>query len=330
MTTLASPIEQAVALHGASVLDALTDAELEAMWYDWQMWARPNQLPPDGDWLTWVIMTGRGWGKTRTGAEWVRDRVNEGARRIALVGRTPADARDVMVEGESGLLSVFPREQAPSYEPSKRRITFHTGAVATLYSSENPDQLRGPQHDTAWCDELGSFKTSESWTNLQLGLRLGEPRQIVTTTPRPTHVIREVIKDEKTVLTRGSTYENKSNLAGNFLDQVKRLYEGTRLGQQEIHGELLEDTPGALWARKDIRYVGDEGCPKIVPELTRIYVAVDPACRMANHLPRRASSRQALSATAPSTFLADSSVRGSVDERAVESSRNTTPSKPTS
>ena len=113
MTTLTSPIEQAVALHGASVLDELTDAELEAMWYDWRVWARPNQLPPDGDWLTWVIMTGRGWGKTRTGAEWVRDRVNEGARRIALVGRTPADGRDVMVEGESGILSVFPREQDP-------------------------------------------------------------------------------------------------------------------------------------------------------------------------------------------------------------------------
>ena len=163
-----------------------------------------------------------------------------------------------MIEGESGLLNVFPPNQKPLYEPSKRRVTFHTGIHATVFSSENPEQLRGPQHAKSWTDELGSFKTREAWDNLQLGLRLGTPKQIVTTTPRPISTIRELVKDAEeegwTTVTRGTTYENRSNLAPSFFRQVIRRYEGTRRGQQELMGLLLEDVPGALWSRSIIKY----------------------------------------------------------------------------
>ena len=163
-TRTTSPIEQAVAKFGAEAfLAAFSERELSTLRHDWDQWARPSQLPPPGDWITWLYLAGRGTGKTRTAAEWVRDRVdsNQG-HLIALVGRTPADARDVMIEGESGLLNVYPPDKRPVYEPSKRRVTFHNGATATVYSSENPDQLRGPSHDTAWCDELASFKNRRS------------------------------------------------------------------------------------------------------------------------------------------------------------------------
>ena len=221
-------------------------------------------------------MAGRGFGKTRTGSEWVRQRVHEGAQRIALVGRTPGDVRDVMVEGESGILNVFPESEKPLYEPSKRRITFHTGAIATVYSSENPDQLRGPQHDAAYCDELATFKTSEAWDNLQLGLRLGNPRQIVTTTPRPVSVLRDLIAQPDTVITRGTTYENRSNLADAFFRQVIRRYEGTHLGQQELQGLLLDAVPGALWSREMLHY-------KEPPDLVRVVVGVDPSISEADN-----------------------------------------------
>ena len=269
---MTSPLERAVRNSGPNaVLDALSKPEKAALRYMWHLHARASQLPPDGDWLTWLVLTGRGWGKTRVMSEWIRGRIESGeARRIALVGRTPADARDVMVEGESGLLSVFPPDQRPDYEPSKRRITFHTGAVATVYSSENPDQLRGPQHDTAACDELATFKSPEAFDNLQLGLRLGRPRQIVTTTPRPVRVLRDLMGGADTVITRGTSYENRTNLAPAFYRQVIRRYEGTRRGQQEIMGLLLEDVPGALWQRSMIKH-------KAAPEMERIVVGIDPS-----------------------------------------------------
>lgn len=269
---LQSPIQQAIARVGAETfLASLTARERSILAYRWRMWARPSQMEPDGDWITWVIMAGRGFGKTRTGAEWVRHRIDTGvARRVALVGRTPGDARDVMIEGESGLLNVWPPALRPNYEPSKRRLTFHTGAIATTFSSENPDQLRGPQHDTAWCDELGTFGDGDAWDNLQLGLRIGDPRQIVTTTPRPVRTIRDLVKDEDAVITRGTTYENRANLAPAFLKQVLSRYEGTRRGQQEILGLLLDDVPGALWQRTMIEYVQP-------PDLIRTIVAVDPS-----------------------------------------------------
>ena len=187
--------------------------------------------------------------KSRTGAETVREWVTAGERfPIALLGRTPADVRDVMIEGESGLLNVFPPNQKPLYEPSKRRVTFHTGIHATVYSSENPEQLRGPQESKAWTDELGSFKTREAWDNLQLGLRLGTPKQIVTTTPRPISTIRELVKDAEeegwTTVTRGTTYENRSNLAPAFFRQVIRRYEGTTPRAAGTYGVALRGCSG--------------------------------------------------------------------------------------
>ena len=269
---MTSLLERAVRNAGPdAVLGALSEPEKAALRYIWRLHARKNQLPPPGDWLTWLVMAGRGYGKTRTGAEWVRMRVEAGeAQRIALVGRTPADARDVMVEGESGILSVFPSDLKPDYEPSKRRITFHTGAVATVYSSENPDQLRGPQQDTAWVDELGTFKHQEAFDNLQMGLRLGNPRQIVTTTPRPVRVLRDLLEDTDAVVTRGTSYENRANLAPAFFPQVIARYEGTRRGQQEIEGLLLDEVPGALWTREMVRYQDP-------PEMRRVVVGVDPS-----------------------------------------------------
>lgn len=217
-------------------------------------------------------MAGRGFGKTRTGAEWVRHQVDTGKRRIALVAPIASDARDVMVEGESGLLSVFPPHERPLYEPSKRRVTFANGAIATTYSADEPDRLRGPQHDAAWCDEIGAWHYPETWDMLMFGLRLGDdPRCVATTTPKPTKIVRDLVSQPNTVITRGSTYENKANLAPAFIDQIVRRYEGTRLGRQELAGELLIDVPGALWTLA----MFDERRP--APDLARVVVAIDPA-----------------------------------------------------
>ena len=284
MTTvanMASQIEQAVARVGPDTfLSRFTENELLALNYDWRLWARPTQIAPPGDWITWLVMAGRGFGKTRLAAEWIRERVeSKQTRRMALVGRAPDDVRYTMIEGESGLLSVFPADKKPDYEPSKGQITFHTGAIGHVYSSGNPDSLRGPQHDTAWCDELASFKTAETWDNLQLGLRLGTPRQVATTTPRPVSTLRNLAQDESgnVVITRGRTFDNKANLPPAFLQQVIARYRGTRLGQQELEGLLMEDVPGALWQRSNIRYVGADGCPAMLPELRRVIIAVDPS-----------------------------------------------------
>src|SRR5439155_16336128 len=189
---------------------------------------------------------------------------------------TAADARDVLVEGESGILAVAPPWFRPVYEPSKRRLTWPNGAMATTFSAEEPERLRGPQHDAAVCDELGAWSHPETWDMLQFGLRLGgNPRCLVATTPRPTRLIRELLAREgrDVAVTRGSTYENRANLAPGFFDQVIRKYEGTRLGRQELNAELLEDTPGALWTLKRI----EQSRRECVPNLVRIVVAVDPA-----------------------------------------------------
>lgn len=258
----------------AQTIRALSEADALALVHDWRSWARPEQLAPPGDWFVWLILAGRGWGKTRTGAEFVRDRVDLGiARRIALVARTAADTRDVMLEGESGLLNVFPPHQRPIYEPSKRRVTFYTGATATLYSADEPSLLRGPQHDTAWADELAAWQYPEAWDHLVFGLRLGVPRAVVTTTPRPTELVRALAKRPTTVLTRGSTYDNARNLARQFLAEVRAKYEGTRLGRQELYAEILDDTPGALWSRARI----ERAFCRTRPSLARVVVAVDPS-----------------------------------------------------
>src|SRR6516165_3904230 len=238
-------------LHRDRPFAALTSAEARALLYDWAFWARANQLPPDGEWRVWLVLAGRGFGKTRTGAEMIRARVAaRTAHRLALVAPTAGDARDVMVEGESGILAISPPWERPLYEPSKRRLTWPNGAVATLFSADEPERLRGPQHDAAWCDELASWRYPEAWDMLMLGLRLGaDPRVVVTTTPRPTKLIRKLIADPTVVVTRGTTYENSANLAPAFLGQIVRKYKGTWLGRQEIDAELLESAPGALWNR---------------------------------------------------------------------------------
>lgn len=257
-------------------LDSLTDDELVQLRHDWPFWARPQQLQPDGNWLTWLILAGRGFGKTRTGAETVRAWIDSGNYgRIALVAETAADARDVMVEGESGILAVSPPWHKPHYEPSKRRLTWPNGAIATLYNATEPDQLRGPQHDAAWCDELAKWAyAQETWDQLQFGLRLGQrPRQVVTTTPRPIPVVRQLIASKTTITTKGRTLDNAGNLAPSFLSTVVARYEGTRLGRQELDAEILDDAPGALWTRAMI----DAAKVDSVPDLVRIVVAVDPS-----------------------------------------------------
>lgn len=220
-------------------------------------------------------MSGRGWGKTRTGAEWVRRLVErEGVRRIALVGATAADVRDTMVEGESGLLAVCPPDYKPVYEPSRRRVVWPNGAAAYIYSAEEPNRLRGPQHEAAWEDELASWKYPETHDMLLFGLRLGaRPRTIITTTPKPIPVMKKILADPSTITVRGSTYENIRNLSPIFVDYIRGKYEGTRLGAQELHAEILEDVEGALWNRDLL----ERNRVLKYPQLKKILVSVDPA-----------------------------------------------------
>lgn len=253
-----------------------TQADLDALKTDWRIVGRPNQQAPEGAWRTWLLLAGRGFGKTRTGAEWVRSQIAAGRSRIALVAPTAADARDVVVEGESGLLAVCRRAgQEPLYEPSKRRITWPSGAMATTYSADEPDRLRGPQHDAAWCDELAAWRYPEAWDMLRFGLRLGDdPRTVVTTTPKPVAILRDLMAASDTIVTRGSTYDNAANLAPGFIQAIRQRYEGTRLGRQELNAELLDDVPGALWSRTMIEDALVRSTP---PAMTRVVVAIDPA-----------------------------------------------------
>jgi predicted phage terminase large subunit-like protein len=244
----------------------------------WRAKARRSQLPPDGDWLGWLLMAGRGFGKTFSGAGWVNELVENGtAGRIALVAPTAADARDTMVEGQSGLLRMAPSWNRPQYEPSKRRLTWPNGAIATTFSSEEADRLRGPEHDAAWADELAAWNEPQAtWDMLMFGLRLGKrPRWLATTTPRPIKLLKELLAREgrDVVVTRGSTFENEDNLAPTFLAAVRQRYEGTRLGRQELNAELLSDMPGALWQLDWL----DRDRVAVVPDLKRIVVAIDPA-----------------------------------------------------
>lgn len=248
---------------------------MAALACDFRLWGRPSQLAPPGDWRVWLLLAGRGFGKTRSGAEWVRMMAEEErAERIALVAPTAADIRNVMIEGVSGILATAHPAYRPIFEPTRRRLEWPNGVVAYGYSADEPDRLRGPQHDAAWCDELAAWRYPEAWDMLMLGLRLGiDPRAVVTTTPKPTSLIRRLVRDAGTVVTKGSTWENKGNLAPVFLADIVRRYEGTRLGRQELEAELLEDTPNALWTRDTIEAARVEKAPA----LARIVVAIDPA-----------------------------------------------------
>jgi phage terminase large subunit-like protein len=240
---------------------------------DWQRIARPEQIAPRGGWVFWLILAGRGWGKTRTGAEWTRRKVRSN-RYVNLIGATAADARDILVEGESGILAVCPRWERPEYQPSKTRLVWPNGAVSLIFSADEPDRLRGKQHGALWADELAAWRYAEAWDQAKLGLRLGRhPQACITTTPRPIKIIRDLIDDPVTIVTRGRTADNAKNLAPAFLSQITRLYDGTRLGRQELNAEILDDNPGALWKREQIDLL------RVVqaPELRRIVVAIDPA-----------------------------------------------------
>lgn len=267
------PIEQQKAFLRS--IEELDDEAATVLQYDWECWAREKQLPPEGSWRYWLILAGRGFGKTRTGAEWVRGEIDAGKKRVALVGPTAADVRDVMVEGESGILNVCPPWDRPLYQPSKRRLVWPNGAMAFLYSAEEPERLRGPQHDAAWADELAAWTyLQETWDQLQFGLRLGDdPRACITTTPKPLPLVRQLVADPDCVTSRGSTYDNRVNLADAFVSKIIKRYEGTRLGRQELQAELLEDVPGALWSFETLVKARVKHCP----EMQRIVVAVDPS-----------------------------------------------------
>jgi phage terminase large subunit-like protein len=244
----------------------------------WDLRARPNQRIPPGEWKVWLILAGRGFGKTRTGAETIRQWVYWGGyKRIALIADTESDAREVMIEGESGLLAVHPLHDRPLFESSKRKLSWKNGAIATVYSAENYEKLRGPQFDCAWVDELAKFRLAEKvWEQLHFSLRLGpSPKIIVTTTPRSIPLLHKLIAQENKdlVMTRGTTFDNALNLSPHFLVSIKEQYEGTRLGQQELYGELVTSIEGALWKYDFF----DKNRVDSVPKLNRIVVAIDPA-----------------------------------------------------
>lgn len=263
-------------------LGGLSDNALLALPWLFEFWALPHQLPPDGDWKAWVIMGGRGAGKTRAGSEWVR-RMVEGpsaaapgrCRRVALIGETFDQAREVMVMGESGILACSPPDRRPVWEAGRRRLVWANGATATVYSAHEPEALRGPQFDAAWADELAKWKKAgDVWDMLQFALRLGEhPQQVVTTTPRNVEVLKRILRNASTVTTHAATEANRAWLAESFLAEVQARYGGTRLGRQELEGVLLDDIEGALWTT-----AGLEACRvDAAPKLDRIVVAVDPA-----------------------------------------------------
>lgn len=236
--------------------------------------ARRTQRPPDWDWDVWMALAGRGWGKTRVGSEWAIMQARK-LGRGALIGPTAADTRDILVQGESGILACAPATFRPVYEPSKRRLTYPNGAVQTCYSADEPDRLRGPQHHYGWFDELAAWRYLQAaWDMAQLGMRLGDHPQIcVTTTPRPLPLIKQLLKDPMTAVVRGSTYDNLDNLAPTFRRAVIAKYEGTTLGRQELDAEVLEDLPGALVARRHI----DGSRVESAPELINVVVGMDPA-----------------------------------------------------
>lgn len=257
-------------------LASLSPAARAHLLYEWRFWARPMQLPPAGPWRVWFIQAGRGAGKTRAAAEFIRAEVAAGrALRIALVGETAADVRDVMVEGPSGILAVSPPWARPRWQPSLRRLTWANGAVATTFAAVDPEQLRGPEHDLAWADEVAKWPDEDAWHNLMMGLRRGLARCVATSTPRPRVWLKRLLASPATVVTRGSTYENAANLAPEAVADLARRYDGTRLGRQELGGEFLEDVPGALWQRTMFDRAGFRAAA--AEPFVRIVVAVDPA-----------------------------------------------------
>jgi phage terminase large subunit-like protein len=267
-------------------LSQLSPKQLEHLQHDWKFWARPEQLEPEGDWNTWFINAGRGFGKTRAGVEWVREQVKKGHKRIAAVAATNSDIERVMVKGESGFLNTcwagdktYKGKELgfPEWSPTKRTLTWANGAKVEFYSAEEPERLRGPQFSAAWCDELAAWnKDIDTWDMLQFCLRLGKhPKVCVTTTPKPTKLVRNLTKDPTTHITTGSTFDNAANLADTYLKAVKDQYEGTRLGRQELYAEVMEEAEGALWTTDMLD--SSQVAQSELPPLNRIVVSIDPA-----------------------------------------------------
>lgn len=282
LTSGASWIGSASAEIQAQFLNELEEDELLALPYLFDFWAMPHQLPPEGEWRSWVILGGRGAGKTRAGAEWVRSRVegprpfDEGqCRRVALVGETIEQVREVMIFGDSGILACSPPDRMPEWQATRKRLVWPNGAVATVHTAFDPESLRGPQFDAAWVDELAKWKKGqETWDQLQFALRLGSrPQVCVTTTPRNVDVLKKLMGSPSTVSTHAPTVANAANLAGSFLAEVRARYKGTRLGRQELDGVLLAEADGALWSTAML----EAGRVHKLPEFDRIVVGLDPA-----------------------------------------------------
>jgi phage terminase large subunit-like protein len=277
--------------------------------FDWLLHARTKQRPPGepgsdnprADWHYWLVMAGRGFGKTRTGAETIREQVRQGRRRsIALVAPTLGDGRKLMIEGPSGILAISPDSERPRWRADKRELIWPNGAIGYLYSSEEPERLRGPEHDGGWCEEMGAWRNPEdTWSNLRLGLRRrgpkgDRPQLVITTTPRATSLMRRVVANPRTVITNGTTYENAANLDEDFVGMVRDEYEGTRLGEQELMGRLLTDTPGALWKMSRIEELRRAA---ITESIARVVIAIDPAVADAEERKLAAAEDRSVSET---------------------------------
>ena len=334
-----SLVQRLVQQYGAEQFyQMLTPHQRETLRYEWEAVARPEQLPPPGAWRWWLCKPGRGWGKTRAGAEWVRQRAKAmpGSRGF-LIGKTGDDARAVMVEGESGLLACSPRSERPEWYPSLNGGLLvwpqYGGTQAQVFSAHNYEDLRGPQHHWGWADELASWTyAQEAFDQLSFGLRLEyqgqQPQAIITTTPRPISVVRKLMKDPRTHVTDGSTYENRDNLAADFLREMLGRYEGTRLGRQELHGEVLDDVPGALWSRSMFEWPGfrapGNDRAAVLEGLDYVVVAIDPAASNtsdSDHHGIVVAGRRGMGDKAKFDVLADYSMKGTPREwamRAVE------------
>lgn len=272
----------------AALIRSLPESDARALHYQWRgMWARPSQLAPGTagaansrkDWIYWIALAGRGWGKTRVGGEQTKEWGEDPKERILMIAPTAADIRDVMIEGPSGLLACYPPERRPIYHSSKRIVNFPSGAIGILRSADEPERLRGPQFSKFWADEMCAWRyISDAWAQLSFGFRHKTDiplRGLITTTPKPFQLLKDLVADPDTVVTRGSSYENRANISELFYAKVIRPYEGTRLGRQEIEAEILEDVPGALWTQQVIDSL--RVAKKDVPKLVRIVVAIDPA-----------------------------------------------------
>ena len=297
--------------------DSLSPEEKAALAYNWKAWARPDQLPPPGNWDGWLILAGRGWGKTRSGAEIIRAEAETGrSRRIGLVAETSADGKDVIVNGESGIMAISPPWFRPTFTASnsngRPKLVWPNGVIASLYDAREPDQLRGPQHDFILFDELAKYRYAEAvFDQAMFGLRLGDhPRWVATTTPRPIGLIKRLINQKGVIVTRGKSQENFSNLAASYRTNVIERYKGTRLGRQELDAEILDDMPGALWSRRSL----DEERVDRAPDLMKLVVGVDPSTTSGENSNETGVIVAGLAQNNQGYVLEDWSIRGTPDQ----------------